>query len=226
MIFFIVGNILSLFTYSLYFSYLNNIEKFHTVEIFLGWFLLEHVFEEYNTTAGKLFLNYEDFRTLIKNVLFLARNLVFVAQILTPAEFIFINTILFFFIIKYKQKLKSDVVKILIIFIYGFILNSFLFVDLNNILIGLGYMFVLYLLFISLILYFNVMYYFVFLRVLFKTKNNFNFKLFTMKFLFYISVTFFIIFLVIAYLIVYSNSSENFIQEFVLSNIIFYSYFK
>lgn len=225
MLFFIVGNILSLFTYSLYFSCLNNIEKLHTVEIFLGWFLLEHVFEEYDTTAGKLFLNYEDFRTLIKNILFLIRNLVFVAQILTPAEFILINIILFFLIIKHKQKLEFDVVKILIISIYGFIFNSFLFIDLNNIFTGLCYVFVFYLLFISSILYFNVMYYFVFLRVLHRTKNNFNFKLFTMKFLFYILITFFIIFLVIACLSVYSNLSENFIQEFVLSNIILYLYF-
>ena len=64
MLYLITGKLLSLKSYSLYFS-VCHLEDLETIENLFGWFLLEHVFEEYETTPGKLFIIYEDFRTLI-----------------------------------------------------------------------------------------------------------------------------------------------------------------
>lgn len=59
-----------------------------------GWFLLEHLFEEYEKTAGKFFTCNEDFRRLILNLFKTARNIVFWSQLITLTEFSLLATII------------------------------------------------------------------------------------------------------------------------------------
>ena len=80
-----------------YFVFFNLISGFYQVSVFnkiCGWFLLEHIFEEYYKTAGKFFLVNNDFRNLITNLLVLVRNL-----ILWPQLFVFIELLLTFLLL-------------------------------------------------------------------------------------------------------------------------------
>ena len=74
----ISGKILSFIVYKLCLEFFI-VKKMHSLTILqcsVGWFLIEHIFEEYKTTAGKLFLINEDFRTVITNSVLIINNLI------------------------------------------------------------------------------------------------------------------------------------------------------
>tara|TARA_B110000003_G_scaffold243693_1_gene252325 strand:+ start:33320 stop:34045 length:726 start_codon:yes stop_codon:yes gene_type:complete len=219
--FLLAGNLLSLFAYSIYCNYLFEAKTITKTKCLLGWFLIEHSFEEYNTTAGKLFLVYEDFRQLITNLLSISRNVFFIAQYFTPVEFVFVNLVIFLIVFIYKKKLSLSTIKSLIVFSYYVILNSFLFIDLTN----LNKIFVLYLLIIILIFYFSIFYYLLFFKLSHIKISNIYFKLIITK-MFTYSSTFLAIFSsIIVSLSSFITINENFVQEFVLNNLVLYLYF-
>lgn len=108
-------------------NYLNAIIKF------FGWFLLEHIEEEYKKTAGKFFLINEDFRRLIKNLLIVTRNVLFWSHLITLLEFILIWSVLILLIyfLFYCLKLKriKNILLESVLFIYY--LSIILFLSLN-----------------------------------------------------------------------------------------------
>ena len=219
-----VGNVLTILTYSVYLNYLYKLEEINTVEIFFGWFFLEHIFEQYNTTPGKLFLIYEDFRTLIINIVLLTRNIFFMAQLFTPAEFVFINIVLIYLIFKFKNKLKFNTVKIFLVLSYGLIFNSFLFVDICLILKTLNHVCIAYLISFTVLVYLCIAYQGIFFGLLRNQPANICIKFFITKGVVYIILLFLTVFLVFFMLNVYVILNENFTQEFVLSNLILYFY--
>ena len=167
---------------------------------------------------------YEDFRNLIKNLLLLVRNFFLMAQFFTPAEFLFINIVLIFLIFKYKKKLRSNAVKVFIVFVYVSILNSFLFINVFNVLHIFKYICVYYLLFSVVIIYIQIFYQAFFVRLSYKKKSNAYLKLFVVKCFGYLLILFFSTCLIIFFLNKYVNFNENFIQEFLINNLILYLY--
>ena len=220
----IVGRVLTILTYSVYLNYVYELKKINTVEIFLGWFLLEHIFEEYCMTPSKLFLTYEDFRMLIVNIFLLARNIFFMAQFFTPAEFIFINVVLIIVILKYKKKLKSNVIKVFITLIYVFIFNSFLAVNVNLICELLNYVWISYLATIVFVMYLSVLYQGISFCLLDNQTINSYFNFFFIKLVVYVLLIFLTFLGMFIVLNLYVNLNENFVQEFVLNNLILYLY--
>jgi len=77
-----------------------------------GWFLLEHVFEEYAKTAGKFFTCNEDFRRLILNLFKTTRNILFWSQLITLTEFTLLITIIiglsWFLVLQLKLNPKTN----------------------------------------------------------------------------------------------------------------------
>lgn len=217
----LAGNLLSLLSYSVYFSYLSDVNSLSKTEKLLGWFLIEHVFEEYKTTSGKLFLVYDDFRELITNLLSISRNVFFIAQYFTPVEFILLNIFLFFIIFIYRKKLTLSYIQILIFSIYFVVLNSFLFINLNTI----NYVFVFYLFTVIINFYLSIIYYYFFFNISHLKPYKIYLKLIIVKlFLYFYLFLCFLLFITIL-LSLFIKVNENFVQEFVLQNLIIYLYF-
>lgn len=217
----IAGRCLCLFSYYLYTMYLQNNESLQITESFLGWFLLEHVFEEYHVTPGKLFLINMDFKNLITNVMLIIRNLFFIAQFFTPTEFLLIHIILIIFVIIYKKKLKSTTFKFVLLFIYINTLNSFLFINIYNILSLLYYICGLYLVNICFFFYFILVYFLIF----YKVGNYFCLKISLIKIFIYTVISLIFLYLWVFDLTVFISINENFMQEFVMKYLILYLYF-
>ena len=70
----ISGNFISSLLFIILSSSLKNISSLPNFESLVGWFLIEHIFEEYHLTTGKFFLISEDFRTLVKNFIMITRG--------------------------------------------------------------------------------------------------------------------------------------------------------
>ena len=108
---------------------LNKFTNLFVLEKSIGWFLIEHVFEEYELTAGKFFIVNDDFRTLIQNFIAILRNILFLAQAFTPLEFFTINFLLIFILIFYKNKSLKIIVRTGIMISYFMLFQSFLFLN-------------------------------------------------------------------------------------------------
>jgi len=217
----IAGRCLCLFSYYLYILYLQNNESLQITESFLGWFLFEHVFEEYQVTPGKLFLINMDFKNFITNVMLIARNLFFIAQFFTPTEFLLIHSILIIFVIIYKKNLKSTAFKFVLFFIYINILNSFLFINIYNILSFLYYICGFYLVNICFCFYFILFYFLIFSKI----GNYFGLKISVIKIFLYIVISLIFLYLWVFDLTVFISINGNFMQEFVIRYLILYLYF-
>lgn len=190
----------------------------------IGWFLIDHIFEEYRFTSGKFFLINEDYRSLIINIIILIRNLCFFAQLLNPVEFISINILLilvFFFVTSRYWRHK---IKLFVFISYIFLLQTFLIVNsyfllyLFNLFVVNGifffsYCFYIYL--ISLLLIYNC------------SKNSAKQITFAVviKILTYL-IFFFIEFLILfLFLSMHCNLLDNFFLEFFIKLLIPYTYF-
>lgn len=219
----ITGKLLSLGTFLLYFD-IFNLSNLTTLENIFGWFLIEHIFEEYNTNAGKLFIVYEDFRSLIINMVLIVRNLFFIAQFFTPFEFLFLNSFLIILIILYINNVKFKKLKILLIFVYLNILNSFIFIDIFFISKVLVLFSFLYFLNKCLASYAILIFCTVFIKLSNLNKYGFYIKLNSIKIILTITLvcTSFCAYLI--YLDTFSKFDNNFIQEFTLKVLILYLY--
>jgi hypothetical protein len=186
--YFVSGKLMSVITGMVLFKSLNNLTGLFILERSIGWFLIEHVFEESNLTAGKLFLVNEDFRTLIKNFIVLLRNIIFLAQALTPLEFFIINFILIFIFIFYKNKSLKTIVRIIIVVSYFLLFQSFLFFNIFLLNIFLTYLIFYFLIIIASIFYTYLFYLYM---ILLTNEKKCLIKYFILKF--FILITVFII---------------------------------
>jgi len=93
-----------------------------------GWFLLEHLFEEYEKTAGKFFTCNEDFRRLILNLFKTARNIVFWSQLITLTEFALLTTIIvglsWVLIFQFKLSTKTQrIFDLILLYLYTTVIS-------------------------------------------------------------------------------------------------------
>ncbi len=218
--YFVAGKVMSLSTVMALFNLLNNGELTLSLEKLLGWFLIEHIFEEYGFTAGKFFLINEDFRTLMKNLLIIARNLTFLAQALDPLEFLIINVILFSILLIYKNNSLKYIVQSIIFSIYVLIFQSFLLVNLaltwallKSLLISIAS--------VSAVLFYAD---FLFLHVIFGSNNKKNYYVSLIKFMFYVFLLIVISVFAGAALVYMPKLSGNFVQEFLFQILTPYFY--
>ena len=223
MLYLITGKLLSLKSYSLYFSVCHS-EYLETIENLLGWFLLEHVFEEYETTPGKLFIIYEDFRTLMVNLLRIIRNLLFVAQFFTEQEFFLINFLLILLIITNKKKLKFDNFKFFLAFIYLNVINSFFFLSISNIFYAFVYVIFVYLSVFCVINYLFLVYWYVFIQLISKKLHNLCLKIISIKLIVFITIFLVCMLLFLFYLNLCAKINDNLALELVIKSLIIYLY--
>jgi len=185
----------------------------------MGWFLIEHIFEEYNLTAGKFFLINEDFRTLIRNLVVIIRNLIFLAQALNPLEFIIVNLILMFIFILYKNKHFKNSVIIIVLISYYLLFQSFLIFN----------FFVFYVLLINIfsILFFIVTLFFysylVSLQLILIEKQII--KIIFIKFFIYFLLINVNLFIYIFITFSLFKQCDNILHELILNIVIPYSYY-
>ena len=221
--YFAAGRLMSFLTIALVLKLSHNFLGLVAYERFFGWFLVEHVFEDYDLTSGKLFLVSEDFRTLIKNLLVITRNFIFLAQVFTPFEFLFVSSFLLIVFIFYKTTLPPVLKKVLMFLCCIFLLQSFLIVD-----FFLAFFIVTFLLSIGTVVsafYFciNSLYYYTFFHresSLIKKKIQF----FGLKVFIYTVLLLTTLVLVVLILINALQVPENFINELSIIWIIPYSY--
>lgn len=192
-------------------------------EKIIGWFLIDHIFEEYAFTSGKFFLINEDYRSLITNIIILIRNLCFFAQLFSPIEFITINILLIIIFFLVTSRHWKHRVKLFVFVSYIFLLQTFLIVNtyllihlfnlivINAILI-FSYYFYIYL--ISLLLIYNCS----------KDSAKQIYFVLIIKILVYFVVMF--VGLLILFLVLFINcdSVNNFFLEFFLKLLIPYTY--
>ena len=211
-----------------------NLNELHVIDKSIGWFLFEHVYEEYSVSAGKLFLMNEDFRSLIKNFLLLARNLIFFSFFKTLLEFFFIFLLiaLYFFLFFYllyllntKEAERKNLNNLFFVYFYGFLFFIFfrqLFVIFTwydlSILFNLSIIF--------LILGFVIIILFTFIKRFFLEKRVFNYvKLLLIKTFFYFFMILSTTFLFLHYRVFIDLPvTNNVIQEMCLNLLFFYTY--
>jgi hypothetical protein len=192
-------------------------------ERFLGWFFIEYAFERYNQTPGKLFLINEDFRRLVKNVIIALRNIFFFSNLLTFTEFFLYGLLplaliyLIFFFIKVAS-VKNQTFKVVIIIYYTLITNILI--------LKLYFQFSLFdLWFIgsvclaAIILFINFYFIYVCSVVIL---NIVNFDKVWCKLAFYSCFTLIICCCLLNELVKSNLHNNNFVQEFVLKNLIVY----
>ena len=193
-------------------------------EKIIGWFLIDHIFEEYKFTSGKFFLINEDYRSLITNIVILTRNLCFFAQLFNPIEFITINILLiivFFFV---TSQHWGHRVKLFVFVSYIFlsqtflIVNTYLLVQLFKV-IGVNAVLIF-------IYYFYI--YLISLLLIYNCSNNlakqisFALLIKILIYFFFMCVGFSVLFL---FLFMNCSSVNNFFLEFFLKLLIPYTYF-
>ena len=217
MIYLIAGKVLSFFIYTIFYKYLYCLEDLTNLDSFLGWFLIEHVYEDYSTNYAKLFLIYEDFRRLIINILFIMRNIFFIAQYMTINEFLLVNFFVFFFSVCYRKKSKKLSFKIIFALVYICILNSFSLISFIHIFMLIFIIVFIYLFKVLINFYTSIFSYFNF------PKFN-ELKIIIVKILSFLVVFFFFVGCLMLNLITFIKINDNFIQEFLIKNLIIYIY--
>ena len=218
MLFNVTGSVLSLLSYFIYYNNFYDYESLGVTSIFLGWFLLEHVFEEYGVTVGKLFLVCGDFRVLIINVLLIMRNLLVLFSSFGILKFMVVSLLL---VIGSIYRKKISLVLFSWVCIYFVLLNSFLFIDKSNSFMLLNYVLSIYFVNFLVIFYSHIWYYYIFfLRLPYLRRSDFYIKVFLTKFLAYMVLfTCFVVLLSVDFV---AELGENLMQEFVLKNLMLY----
>lgn len=216
----VAGKIMSLITFLIFNKTLSNIDDLIFLDRFIGWFLIEHVYEDYFLTSGKFFIINEDFRTLVKNFVVIIRNFIFLAQVFTPMEFFLINLVLVFVLVFNNKKSRKNVVISLVVISYFLVLNSFLFFNFSFMLIFIKNVF---------ISWFGLLFYFYILCLyLVYSPNKHSYEIFvklnTLKISFVLLLIICLCVCVFGYVSYAAESSNNFIQELSLKMIIPYLY--
>lgn len=201
---------------------------FHT---FSGWFFIEHIFEEYNSTAGKFFLINKNFRTLVKNLLLLNRNILFWPQISKMTEFLLIIFLLslffycFFHLILENQVTKKKEILLLLYYstiLYVLLLKIFIFFNWFNICFTLKLMLVFFIIFFSVL--FAILQTIIFYNYWLINLKNLKFKSIFLKKYFYALIIVFLFFNHCELTFFIHLNNNNFIQEFFIQILLPYTY--
>lgn len=227
---FFTGKIISDMVYILLQNILINKENLQLVHKTLGWFFIDHIWEDYQKNTGKFFLTNRDFRQkLTLNIFILLRNILFWSYFTTLFELTclililtFLSYILFlcFFYYPKKTKLKKLIFPALccILFIILFLkLTEFTYLDIYYILKPLFFLIQLIIITYCLVIYFYLILNFV-IHFLPDLKIDFlNVIYLILKIISYCVLA--ILCLTVIVHIVLSNhkTSNNFLQEFFLS---------
>ena len=231
----LAGKLMALISYSIILQTIESINELNYLNTIFGWFLVEHLFEEYSKTAGKFFLVNRDFRNLIKNVLTVIRNVIGFAYFLTLVELLLsisllITLIYCLYYLFFINKVKGVKNEMLILAYYSFII----YVLLIKLIISFNWFDVCFLVKSFLIFYFNflILYYF-YLAICFLFNQ---FKCFSKKLkirqrnVLIVKIPFYLLnmcflFIILCYIILFiSTQNNNVIQEIFAKILLFYSF--
>lgn len=230
---YISGKLITLFIFSIVSKQLISFEQLEIADKLFGWFLLEHIYEEYNKTTGKLFIVNEDFRRLIKNFFKIIRNIFCFGQLITLIEFFLLTFILFVLILFFKKILINKTLNYKskdIIYIYYYIFIIIL------LLIKIKIAFTMYdLIFISktltVFIAFTVLIYIMKFTINFTNsyltdnKSKYFYKFILIKTYLYATTTVFYCSTFLFLLTNYDQTTNHYILELSVQLIYVYSYF-
>lgn len=232
--FLIAGKILSLVSYFLLSCLLSGPNQVNVTNKVFGWFLLEHIFEEYSQTAGKFFLVNNDFRNLMTNLFIIVRNLIFWPRLSVLFEsllIIFSLAVYFNYWSSKINKMKSRPLEFILFFYYTLITYRLLtkivvllgWVDTQNIFQYILNYCIIFL--IALYVYTKSINFFV------KAIQNRNTELFLKQIKLLSSILVgclgltVIALLISSFTLITSTQNDNFVQEFLIKFELFYVYF-
>lgn len=227
----IAGKLMCLIIYFIFskaFVYTNELTMLDRV---IGWFFVEHLFEEYNIIAGKFFLTNIDFRTLLKNVLIIFRNVFVLSHLVTFTEFLLTVSILIlisYFLVYFLKLKKISTVDIFVfsyyaIIIYLLLLKTFFSFDLFDIF----FIFkpITAVLFLCSCFFIAIRFYiFYFVLFILNVMVRYCFVAF-IKIIFYVLIFFSLNILFLTFFFIVLELSDNLIQEFLIKFLIVYTYF-
>lgn len=229
---YISGKLITIFIFSLIFKQLINNTPLEITDKLFGWFLLEHVYEDYNKTTGKLFMVNEDFRRLIKNLFKIIRNVFFWGQLITLTEFFLLTLIPIMLLIFLNTTLtnknannKSKDIFYLYYYIFFIVILiikikiTFTIYDLISIIKLLIMLCLANLLIYILNFTFNLTNYYITCF----NKNYLN-KLIAIKTYFYLSALLFLFCILLVVLTNYDKTSNNYVLELSTQLIYLYAY--
>lgn len=224
------GKFMSLITYFVIYKLLITPCELNLLNRVFGWFLIEHIYEEYNMTAGEFFFVNSDFRTLIKNLLIVVRNILTWSHVLTLTEFILTISILilltyFLFYFLKTNKLKDKKTEIVILVYYTFVIYILLlkaFASFNMFDIYFIFKPILVIIFCLFVIFSVGKAGFIYYGSILNNKLNILIKL--IKFSFYVLTIFFIILMFFKSLVFVNSLNNNFLQEFVIKILLVYTY--
>lgn len=219
--YFIAGNFVSIVLSNILIKSLFFCDSLTVLESSIGWFLIEHIFEEYSLTTGKFFLISEDFRTVIQNFLMILRNVVFLAQSFNPLEFFIINLLLICVLTFYKQTHFYNKVKICVLVTYLFLFKSFLFLNYDLIYILFNASFLVLFCLITILFYIFILYWCLTLKKNYITQML---QVFTSKIIAYLLMNSCLGVFISLALILLVKIQENILHELILRIVLIYSY--
>ena len=231
MLYFFASRLMSLISYFVFYKLFINSTDLNLLDRSFGWFLIEHIFEEYSMTPGKFFLTSIDFRTLIKNFLIIVRNVLVWSHFWTLLEFILTISvlILLFFVLFYffeaniiKKRKEVAILSYYVSVIYATILRTFILFNLFDI------YFIFKPIFIFVTFFFIVRHLCKaivgFYYIILSKRNKIDFTVTGIKTIFYI-VCVFVISLVLINIVLTTNIiADNLSQEFLVKILLLYTY--
>ena len=231
--YFLAGKIATLINYFSFYELTTHTISYDPLpmHIFSGWFFIEHIFEEYTITSGKLFLINKNFRTLTRNLLLLNRNILFWPQISKLAEFLLIIFLLslFFYCLIYliiqNQLFKKKEVTLLLYYLfisYILLLKVFTFLNWFNIYFTLKLIILFFVIFLSILV--MLLQTIVFYRYLLFNLKNISSKSVFLKSYFYALSILLLSFNYCRVMFAINLNSDNFIQELFIQILLPYTY--
>ncbi len=231
--YFLAGKIATLINYFFFYELTTHTIFYGSwpMHIFSGWFFIEHIFEEYTITSGKLFLINKNFRTLIRNLLLLNRNILFWPQVSKLAEFLlssFLLSLFFYyliFLIIQNQLLKKKEVTLLLYYLfisYILLLKIFIFLNWFNIYFTLKLVILFFVIFLSILVMFIQIV--VFYRYLLFNLKNIRSKNVFLKSYFYALSILLLSFNYCKVIFTINLNNNNFIQELFIQILLPYTY--
>lgn len=228
----VAGKLMCLIIYFIFSKAFVHTNDLSIIDRLIGWFFVEHLFEEYNLIAGKFFLINIDFRTLLKNVIIIFRNVFFLSHLVTLTEFLLTVSILIlitYFLI-YFLKLKRVNANARDVFILGYyaviiyllLLKTFFSFDLFDIFFIFKPITVI-LFFCSCLFIVIKFYLFYFTLFILNITIRYCFVVF-IKTIFYVLIFFYLNIIFLEFLSVTLELSNNVIQEFLVKSLIVYAY--
>lgn len=228
----IAGKFMTLLIYFIFSKASLFINDLNLLDRLIGWFFVEHLFEEHNLHSGKFFLTNLNFRVLIKNSFIILRNVFIWSHFITLMEFVVIIPILFLitYFLSYFFKLKRIKFRIIEVFIFVYycfiihllILKTFLSFDLFDIyFIFKPIIIILFTISSSSI---AVRFYSLLLFLFVSNARVQPFLVIFIKIICYSLIFLFLISLFLGFLLITFESTYNMIQECFIKLLIVYTY--